>query len=258
MLFERLHRNKRVVFSALFLLLLLLGIIFFPNSKEGGSDAAASLSQDQTKPGKLRRETDQAGTTREAIERSQKQGLEQLEALRNAPVSPSFPLLLGGRLSPDAARHAGLSDTERAEIESVVREMWEKASAEFRDRARYDREASDPAKQKWVYHIPASPDRGKVLREDLARDFKAIVGEERQRLLFTGLESFESLGAYGRFDVQLEFDGDAGKWKYERHDPDNGAVASLGEIDPLYLESHFELQFGAGFLEELEKKRLEN
>ncbi|QJE95857.1 hypothetical protein [Luteolibacter luteus] len=227
--------------------LLPLGFSFF----RGERPNADVTQQQKPKPVKQERLNDEAKELQESIERSKQSALEQLEALTNAPSPPSFRLLVGGSLSPDAAFHTNLSEEEKAKVNTVVSRMWEEASAELRQRARYDADSSDPAERRWVYRIRASRDRGNSLRENLTRDLTDIVGEERQQLLTSKQDWGDPLGNFGRYDVHLEYDEKTSTWKCEYFNPDNGRTASYGQPDQL----NFEIQFGTGFLEEMEKKR---
>jgi len=168
----------------------------------------------------------------------------------NAPMAYEMVNSLGV-LTTRAAEEVRLSPEERQAVQSNFNEFLANAENDTSSRARLDSEKSDPSKGITVYNIPASPDRGKALLDQLYSSISKSIGEERALTLCKSFDPHQFLGGVGSNDIQIQFHTPgsalgAGRdmVKYTITDPSSGAITTTAVMN---LDA-FKERFGTAFI----------
>ena len=171
-------------------------------------------------------------------------------AKANAPM-PYEMVNEQGMLTTRAAEEARLSSDERQAVQSEFNRFLINAENDTSRRAKLDPEKSDSTEGITVYNIPASPDRGKALLDELYSSISKSIGKERASVLCGKFDPNKFLGGVGRTDIQIQFHAPTSKFgdgremvKYIITDPSSGAVTTTAVMDL----DEFKKVFGATFI----------
>lgn len=191
-------RNSRVSLWTVSLLALAVAVVAisaWPSSKSdsGTSNTGARSNGSATEPiapSPKRSEMDQETKDRISAGRHYSQSWRTLD--------------IHHRLTDDAVREAELDQKTVTAVQTRFDKLFEEQTEAFAKRAIFKENLSDPEEGILVYEIPATEDRGQIVREELASDLIGLVGKESANKLLASLQP-PYFGFYGRLDVRVRF-----------------------------------------------------
>ena len=153
--------------------------------------------------------------------------------ISNRPPSSRWTLPASGILPSGLARELGFNAEQTKAAQSEITRFRKKMEDSVSARAYRDEDASEPEID--VYRIPALPDGGQALRDELESKLADIGGKDAAAELIETLGT-EVFGGYGRYDVTVKFSPDAERSEvghpiqadYVYTDPENGTKVLWG------------------------------
>ncbi|BCU79368.1 hypothetical protein llg_40830 [Luteolibacter sp. LG18] len=134
---------------------------------------------------------------------------ERTEAMREAGMlgkkgAPNYLLTgEGGRLTQQAMRDAGITDSQAAAVQGVLNRAIEEASREVAARARLIADESNPDAGTFVYRIPALPDGSGNAVGRMEEQIRQVVGAQAAEILLRSFDPNNYVCGFGKYDVDV-------------------------------------------------------
>lgn len=114
-------------------------------------------------------------------------------------ISPS------GQITTATAEMMELTPEERESVENFLGSAWEESAKLVADRAKLDKNRSDPENNEYFFKVPAEGDRGAARLDNLKQGLVEILGGERGKTLYEGFSPESTLGGFGSYDTAIKF-----------------------------------------------------
>jgi len=175
----------------------------YPEQKPAAPEAMAATIAPGREAGEQEQQRRKVEEERvkQAIERSQRSALEQLEAKKREPTEPTY-IRDTGRIHPETATRLGLSEQEVAGLKAVLERVKQQRAEDFKQRTRMERTEEKEDGTHYHLYTRARRDRGQELQDAIANGLGKVVGGERLEKLAKSANNFAT--EYARADVESE------------------------------------------------------